>query len=124
MVSYLPTRRQLCLKGQSVVFVCGHACHAVCLEREGGCHLSLTGEEVWTCILCHTAPARLGPPDSNHLKVGAGRLVVYSGRTNCSAFVSKLSKLSGEYLSLPTEDAESCGFFYSKDLQLESELKF
>ncbi len=77
LVSNLPARRQLCLKGQSVVFVCGHACHAACLEREGGCHLSQTGEEVWTCILCHTAPAPLGSTDSFHHKVGACRLVVY-----------------------------------------------
>jgi hypothetical protein len=46
----------------------------------------------------------------------------YSGRTKYRACASKLSKLSGKYL--PTEDAESCVFFYSKDLGLESELKF
>ncbi len=77
LVSNLPTRRQLCLKGQSVVFVCGHACHAACLEREGGCHLSQTGEEVWTCLLCHSAPAPLGSSDFFHHKVGACRLLVY-----------------------------------------------
>jgi hypothetical protein len=27
-------------------------------------------------------------------------------------------------ITLPTEDAESCGFFYSKDLRLERKLKF
>ncbi len=53
--------------------------------------------------------------ESEHMK--------YSGRTKYSAFVSKLSKLSGEYLC-PQKRQKAAGFFYSKDLRLESELKF
>jgi hypothetical protein len=47
----------------------------------------------------------------------------YSGRTKYSAFVSKLSKLSGEYLC-PQRTQKAAVFFYSKDLRLESELNF
>jgi hypothetical protein len=37
--------------------------------------------------------------------------------------VPKLRKIV-EGLSQPTEDAKSCGFFYSKELGLENDLKF
>jgi hypothetical protein len=47
---------------------------------------------------------------------------VYSGRTKYSAFVSKLSKLSEEYLS-PQKTQKAPVFFYSKNLGQENELK-
>ena len=40
---------------------------------------------------------------------------VYRGRTKYSALVSKLYKLSEEYLS-PQKTQKAAGFFYSKDL--------
>ncbi len=47
---------------------------------------------------------------------------VYSGRTKYSAFVSKLNKLSEEYLS-PQKTQKAAVFFYSKDLRQEIDLK-
>ncbi len=60
-----------------------------------------------------------------HSKKTSGKLCKqhYSGRTKYSAFVSKLSNLSGEYLC-PQKTQKAVVFFYSKDLRLESELKF
>ncbi len=46
----------------------------------------------------------------------------YSGRTKYSAFVSKLNKLSEEYLS-PQKTQKAAFFFYSKDLRKEIDLK-
>jgi hypothetical protein len=50
-------------------------------------------------------------------------LTVGAQSTVYSAFVSKLSKLSGEYLC-PQKTQKAAFFFYTKDLRLESELKF
>ena len=47
---------------------------------------------------------------------------LYSGRTKYSAFVSKLNKLSEEYLS-PQKTQKAAVFFYSKDLGRENDLK-
>ncbi len=47
---------------------------------------------------------------------------LYSERTKYSAFVSKLNKLSEEYLS-PQKTQKAAVFFYSKDLGQETDLK-
>jgi hypothetical protein len=47
---------------------------------------------------------------------------LYSGRTKYSAFVSKLNKLSEEYLS-PQKTQKAAFFFSSKDLRQEIDLK-
>jgi hypothetical protein len=47
----------------------------------------------------------------------AGRVIVYSGRTKYSAFVSKLNKLSEEYLS-PQKTQKAAVFFIQKILDL------
>ena len=49
-------------------------------------------------------------------------VVIYSGRTKYSAFVSKLNKLSEEYLS-PQKTQKAAVFFYWKDLRQEIDLK-
>ncbi len=48
---------------------------------------------------------------------------IYSGRTKYSPCVSKLRKLSKEYLS-PQKTQKAAAFFYSKELGLENYLKF
>ena len=48
---------------------------------------------------------------------------VYSGRTQYSPCVSKLRKLSKEYLS-PQRTQKAAVFFDSKELGLENDLKF
>ncbi len=47
---------------------------------------------------------------------------ICSGRTKYIAFVSKLNKLSEEYLS-PQKTQKAAVFFYSKDLGRENDLK-
>ncbi len=47
---------------------------------------------------------------------------LYSGRTKYSVLVSKLNKLSEEYLS-PEKTQKAAVFFYSKDLGQENDLK-
>ena len=47
---------------------------------------------------------------------------LYSGRTKYSAFVSKLNKLSEEYLS-PQKTQKAAFFFYWKDLRQDIDLK-
>jgi hypothetical protein len=46
------------------------------------------------------------------------------GAQSIARLCQNLVNCRGNTVSLPTEDAESCGFFYSKDLRLESELIF
>ena len=46
----------------------------------------------------------------------------YSGRTKYSAFLSKLNKLSEEYLS-PQKTQKAAVFLYWKDLGQETDLK-
>ena len=48
---------------------------------------------------------------------------IYSGLTKYSPCVSKLRKLSKEYLS-PQKTQKAAVFFYSKELELENEIKF
>ncbi len=48
---------------------------------------------------------------------------IYSEHTKYSPCVSKLRKLSKEYLS-PQKTQKAAVFFYSKELELENEIKF
>ncbi len=51
------------------------------------------------------------------------RADTYSGRTKYSACVSKLGKLSKQYIC-PQKTQKAPVFFYLKDFRLENDLKF
>ncbi len=50
------------------------------------------------------------------------KATLYSGRTKYGALLSKLNKLKEKYLS-PQKTQKAAGFFYSKDLGQENDLK-